>query len=1275
MANNLTYCNSTPFLSNRECDKGNVDIHQFDDFPYCTPICPSQTEAPPEIVDTPIVVNTPLTCSCINIDYDLSLKYENAFKGVGEFKSAGDCCDGNYKTDFEIKIPCPVSDSNNGVSIGIGYGDGSSSKEVPLIKSDCEACTIEPTTANIDLRIPCPVPSTNAEMSVGLTYGDTDGEPIEEDFIKARHDSCSMTINTPSFDLKLECPIKCPNSNVSINIGYGDDFNSISEQVVKTDCDKCSITAETVDFNLTIPCPILGTSNAALSVEHGWETNPQKESKNIFKSDADKCTIEPQDIDFNLTVPCPISGSDAIVSVGLTYGRERQTESHSVAYASKDSCSIEVSPANFNLTIPCPIDDLTGKVGFNLKYGNGENRQTRQVVAKKNYECSVNAVASNFDLSLPCPINGSAGKLHLESTYQDADNQFTLFSVDSCSINAPSVTALVSVPCTADRFHLSGGKISYGENPAVIVKDNSNGLCSKNYVIEAVFPKPSIAVNIDCPLIPGTATLASSLTYGDYADGEILLNAGCAVMANDALINFAASCPIENIGKIKAEASWGDGGASKTTLFRAYDCGAEFPDATIQINVPCPMNDLTLKNGGVLIDNGGNKVTVSKDSWSCGATYTVTAHVNDVSVGSPSCPITGNDVSISANASWGKPVASTPATILTIDKEKCQILSSDASFGLAIPCPITGTTNAKITVDPIAFGSGGAVTKPIYKKESGCSVAPLNASFSGLTISCPLDVLSISGGAVSSGTPKFVIDGKGNCNGANFSISANFPMPKDTCIIEGNGEGTITPKFSWGNNTTSASFDVLDVDSCSITPKSGNLSLQLKCPVGDDPASLTFSPSFGATSAGSIEILKASAEDCSITTSSGTITVGVPCPLDGLSISGGDFSISEDGSSGIIISETPSVECKKELSIFGKFQTLNTGECPTISSGVVSAVLVPAEQVDTLVRIKNCEATFVGAVPVYYPQYNNWIEWLGSEIPEIYYKVAYVPYSPTGSDTITREVIGEINKDCQLSLYNEQVTTVYVPCPTLEMSGGGLMVKSGAATGEIKATVEDGSGTCSKKVSFSGSLPDPNAESFSLNSQGGDCDDEGCREYIYYKFENETYSKCFRCEAQNNPTVPNGGGSVGPITVNFNLGDKDKSDTQPIVKIDTKKCSFTSGATFNVSLRDPALDFNVTLQLGDVGDTGITSIPIKIDGCKQTHTTPVKVNVPKPTLSTTEFKFIDYNDDKSRLEVGAVTGFHLYCLTSDLDEKGRPKTIRAKLTRNTFYMMSIPSNE
>ena len=144
-------CNRTPFMSEDGCDRGDLDIHMFDDLPYCGGMEPSSAEIPPEIVDTPISLPIPPPCSCISVGYNIKAGFSKGGASTATFASKGDCCNGEYESNINLSLPCPLPKIEN--FAGIRYGTGTGRKK--YIQSDPSKCTLQ--AYDIDLNIPCPV--------------------------------------------------------------------------------------------------------------------------------------------------------------------------------------------------------------------------------------------------------------------------------------------------------------------------------------------------------------------------------------------------------------------------------------------------------------------------------------------------------------------------------------------------------------------------------------------------------------------------------------------------------------------------------------------------------------------------------------------------------------------------------------------------------------------------------------------------------------------------------------------------------------------------------------------------------------------------------------------------------------------------------------------------------------------------------------------------------------------------------------------------------------
>lgn len=153
-------CNRLPFQTDDSCSRGDVDITVFKDLPICLPINPTEPKGGVPQTDIPVIPITPPPCACVNIDMSGTGKVENR-KGVDvktEFKSVGDCCEGNYKANVKVNIPCiPFSlddKSKNGKKLNIttdcDLEDASGSIKLGIASADCKL-TFDP---QITLRLP-----------------------------------------------------------------------------------------------------------------------------------------------------------------------------------------------------------------------------------------------------------------------------------------------------------------------------------------------------------------------------------------------------------------------------------------------------------------------------------------------------------------------------------------------------------------------------------------------------------------------------------------------------------------------------------------------------------------------------------------------------------------------------------------------------------------------------------------------------------------------------------------------------------------------------------------------------------------------------------------------------------------------------------------------------------------------------------------------------------------------------------------------------------------
>ena len=304
-------CNRRPFVSEDGCDRGNVDVHQFDELPYCGGISPTNPEIPPEIVATPISLPVPPPCACFKIEFGFPVfKYtpERSFTTQASFKSIGDCCEGNYKSDFNIEMPCPIIGSGkNNIKVGIGYGDGEGKKEANYVERDGDGCSITTKDVDLDLEIPCPVSGLHENrISAKLGWSKTfKGDSAL--FAKVDKEKCGVEFFSHDLNLGIPCPINGrTDAKITAEIEYGEGKNKDSDVVVKMNPDTCRLEGEEAEIHLNLPCPVKSEVQPKINVGIGYGDTFKGDRKPIIKLDSRKCAIEPESPDIELSIPCPL---------------------------------------------------------------------------------------------------------------------------------------------------------------------------------------------------------------------------------------------------------------------------------------------------------------------------------------------------------------------------------------------------------------------------------------------------------------------------------------------------------------------------------------------------------------------------------------------------------------------------------------------------------------------------------------------------------------------------------------------------------------------------------------------------------------------------------------------------------------------------------------------------------------------------------------------------------------------------------------------------------
>lgn len=368
MSNSSISCNRTPFISDEECDRGSVDIHQFDDFPFCEPINPTPPGIPPEVVETPLLLPVPPACSCIHISYNMGLKYNQSrkFSADANFKAIGDCCEGKYKSEFNLEIPCPIMGNKGSrtITTSITYGKGKQTATASFLSIDKKNCTIEGMDANLNLEIPCPVIGNNSEKK-----------------IKA-------------------------------SIVYGRGRNSASAKFLKPNPEACTIEGLDVNLNLEIPCPVKKSGEKKISIGLDYGSGNKRASTAFLRANSSNCTIEGIDANIRLEIPCPVkSATGKRIKIGISYGSGHKSASASFIKTNRDKCEIEPLSPNIHLNIPCPVKKTeTKRIKAKITYGSGPQSASENFIRTDPEKCEIEPLAPNLNLQIPCPVKGSGAK-------------------------------------------------------------------------------------------------------------------------------------------------------------------------------------------------------------------------------------------------------------------------------------------------------------------------------------------------------------------------------------------------------------------------------------------------------------------------------------------------------------------------------------------------------------------------------------------------------------------------------------------------------------------------------------------------------------------------------------------------------------------------------------------------------------------------------------------------------------------------------------------------
>lgn len=490
-------CNRQPFLSGDGCDRGSVDIHQFDDLPYCESISPTEPDIPPEIVDTPLNLLIPPSCSCVNIDYKLKIGYSRSktFGANATFRARGDCCEGNYQSDFNLQIPCPIAgQGSKKIDISIKYGNGKSEDSIDYISTDSSKCSIDPLDVDFDLEIPCPI-GKEGEITVGIGYGDGESK-VTKKIISTDKGDCKIDAESPEFDLKIPCPVLggAGDNYISTNAKYANGFSKNKVAYIRKDNVACTIEPLDVNLDINIPCPIYGPNkDVTVKIEYGDGENSA--TQKVIDAYPRGCTIKPLEANFNLNIRCPFSqvyaapwesigdGKYRLKSRRRLYFKWHQADplfEGSVDFITVDTkgCTFDVAKADIDLDIPCPLYDggLNKTLKIRPRYGSGTNSMS--ILEYDRDKCAIGVAKGDFDLAIECPIGATSVGMVVTRYGRTVLNSTHRLDKSGCRIGG-AAHFNINIPCPLANLSLSAGDgISIRSS-----KNTSGGSCRAGFVI------------------------------------------------------------------------------------------------------------------------------------------------------------------------------------------------------------------------------------------------------------------------------------------------------------------------------------------------------------------------------------------------------------------------------------------------------------------------------------------------------------------------------------------------------------------------------------------------------------------------------------------------------------------------------------------------------------------------------------------------------------------------------------------------------------------------
>lgn len=354
-------CNRTPFETTDSCSRGGVNIREFEGFPLCEVVDPTVAKFAPPTFDTPTVPFPPPPCACVDIKVDGKTEIEarkDIYLNV-DFKADGDCCEGNYITEVDLKIPC----------IPFSIETASSSNNVE-IEQECE---LESPTGTLKLNI------TEDSCTVVFTPS-----------LKLKLPKIpKYTFNSAEVEIIQECGLESPDGSFNFNI----EDNSCTFDI-------------TPSLKLRLPKPPTYTFNGNLDIR--FECSVSSSTTEFYFTETGSCDKEvTANIMINLPcIPFEIDDGGSSTPVMITYTPSTTEPSGTLTLnIQKECCELKFAP-ELDLTLPCmPFEIETGSTsGSNVEIEQECDLESPTGTLKLNVEKKSDRCAISFSPSLKLKI-------------------------------------------------------------------------------------------------------------------------------------------------------------------------------------------------------------------------------------------------------------------------------------------------------------------------------------------------------------------------------------------------------------------------------------------------------------------------------------------------------------------------------------------------------------------------------------------------------------------------------------------------------------------------------------------------------------------------------------------------------------------------------------------------------------------------------------------------------------------------------------------------------